>query len=202
MRMGTWGGAVAMLVLAQAAAAQTGTKLTIAGTSTLRSWSCEATDFTMTPEPVRGFEAGVLRGERALRTVWLTVSVASIECGNGTMNDHLRKALKLEDHPHITYALTTYETKGAEGGLAVASEGRLTIAGEERPIEMDVAVTPDGAGGLRIRGEQEIRMTDFGVQPPRLMLGTLKVGDEVTIAFDMPLALAPAAVAAPDRNGN
>lgn len=196
------GGALALLVLAQAASAQTGTKLTIEGTSTLRSWTCEATGYTLTPEPARGFEAGVLKGEKALKRVTLTVPVASIECGNGTMNEHLRKALREKDHPQITYTLAAYELAEAEGGVAVASDGLLTIAGAERPIAMDVAVTADGAGGVRIRGEQEIRMTDFGVKPPKLMLGTLKVGDEVTIAFDMPLAPYPVAIAAQDRNDN
>jgi hypothetical protein len=28
-------------------------------------------------------------------------------------------------------------------------------------------------------------MTQWGVQPPRLMMGTLKVGDTVTVNFDL-----------------
>ena len=199
MRIGIWGGALAILALAQAAGAQTaGAKLTISGTSTVRSWACEATGFTIAPNPAKGFEAGVLEGEKALQSVTVKVPVAGIDCGNETMDDHLRKALKAGDHPEITYTLGTYELRDAEGGVAVTSEGRLTIAGQERPITMDVTVSADGKGGLRVKGEQKIDMTDFGVKPPKLMLGTLKVGEMVKVSFDMPLKRHPAAVATTD----
>lgn len=195
MRIGTWGGALAVLLTAQAVSAQaTGTTLTIAGTSTVRSWSCQATGFAMTPRPVRGFEAGVLNNEKALETVTVTFPVAAIECGNETMDGHLRKALRGEEHPEITYSMATYELREADGGVAVEAEGLLTIAGQERPITMAVTVLPDDAGGIRVKGEQEIDMTDWGVKPPKLMLGTLKVGEKVTVTFDMPLKLHPAAM--------
>lgn len=199
MRIGVWGGALALLVAAQSASAQaTGTKLTIEGTSTVRSWSCEATGFAMTPRPTRGFEEAVLNREKALQTVTVTFPVAAIECGNGTMNDHLRKALQGEQHPEITYTMATYELRDAEAGVAVDAVGQLTIAGQDRPITMAVSVAADEEGQLRVMGEQQIDMTDFGVKPPRLMLGTLKVGEMVTVTFDMPLRLHPAAVAATD----
>lgn len=193
---GLLGGTVAVLVLAQAASAQTGTTLTIEGTSTVRFWSCEATGYTVAPEPPRGFEASVLRGEKALNTVTLSFPVEAIECGNGTMNSHLRKALKSGDHPRITYHLSTYQIRRAESGMVVDAAGRLEIAGFERPITMEVLVDRLPDGGVRVRGEQQIRMTDFNVEPPKLMLGTLKVGDEVMVKFDMPLRPHPVATAA------
>ena len=201
MRIGMLGGAVAVLALAQGAGAQAaGTTLTIAGTSTVRSWTCEAEGFAMTPRPVSGFEEGVLNREKALETVTVTFPVAAIECGNGTMNDHLRKALQADAHPEITYTLATYELRDAEGGVAVEAEGRLTIAGQERPITMAITAEADADGRLRIKGEQRVDMTEFGVKPPKLMLGTLKVGKEVVVTFDMPLKLYPGAVAAEQDN--
>ncbi|HSH46031.1 MAG TPA: YceI family protein [Longimicrobiales bacterium] len=189
---GPLGGTVAVLVLAGAASAQTaGTTLTIEGTSTIRSWSCDAAGYTVAPEPPTGFEEGVLRGEKALETVTLTFPVEAIECGNGKMNDHLRNALKLEDHPQITYWLSTYDIREAESGKTVEAEGVLEIAGFQRPITMDVLVGEDVDGGVRISGEQAILMTDYNVEPPSLMFGTLKVGDEVVVKFDMPLAVQP-----------
>lgn len=187
---GLMNGAVAVLVLAGAASAQTTqTTLTIEGTSTIRSWSCDAVGYTVTPDPPTGFEEGVLRGEKALNTVTLTFPVEAIECGNGKMNEHLRKALKLDDHPRITYWLSTYEIRQAEAGMVVEADGRLQIAGFERPVTMDVQVQEDADGAIRVTGEQVIRMTDFDVEPPTLMFGTLKVGDEVVVKFDMPLRM-------------
>ena len=200
MRIGVWGGAAVLLAMAQGAGAQTaGTTLNIEGTSTVRGWSCEAKGFAVTPQPASGFEAGVLNREKVLRTVTVTFPVAAIDCGNGTMNEHLRKALQAEAHPEITYTMVTYELRDAEGGVAVEAEGTLAIAGQERAIAMAVAVSADETGGLRVQGEQTIDMTEFGVRPPRLMLGTLRVGEDVKVRFDMPLRLHPAAVATVDR---
>ena len=196
MRIAVWGGALAALAVAGAGQAQSmGTTLTIEGTSTVRSWSCEAKGFAVTPRPAVGFEEGVLNREKTLETVTVTFPVQAIECGNGTMNDHLRKALQADAHPEITYTMSTYEIRDAADGVAVAAEGRLMIAGTERPITMEVTVAQDDKGGIRVKGEQAIDMTEFGVKPPRLMLGTLKVGEIATVRFDMPLRLTPAAVA-------
>lgn len=203
MRITMMVGAAALLMLAQGVSGQDGeARLTIEGTSTVRSWTCEADGVGMVPEPTRGFEA-VLDGRKALQTVTVSVPVEEIDCGNGTMDKHLRKALKSGAHPLITYTLATYELRSAEGLVSAASEGRLTIAGVERPIALDVSIER-GTDGLRIRGEQQIRMTEYGVQPPRLMLGTLKVGDMVTVKFDMPLKAQPGIVAVtePDRDIN
>lgn len=200
---GIWSGAMAVLVLAQAAGAQTAeTTLTIEGTSTLRSWSCEAVGYTVAPDPPAGFEEGVLRGEKVLDTVELTFGVEAIECGNGKMNEHLRKALKAEDHPQITYWLSAYDIRNAESGMVVWADGHLQIAGFQRPITMEVVVERMADGALRVSGEQAIRMTDFNVEPPKLMLGTLKVGDEVVVKFDMPLRQVPQAAAVVGQKNN
>ena len=138
----------------------------------------------------------MLRGEPALETVDLTFPVGAIECGNDKMNDHLRDALQADSHPEIRYGLSTYDIAGAESGVEVSADGSLMIAGTEQPIRMAVTVVRDDHGGIRVRGEQEVDMTDFGVSPPSLMLGVLKVGEVVTVRFDVPLEVRHLRVAA------
>lgn len=187
-RMLTGGVAALMAMgLATGASAQEASSLTIDGTSTLRSWECAVPSFSVAPTPPSGFEEGVLKGEQSLETVTLVFSVKAIECGNGTMNDHLRKALDADEHPQIRYRLSKYDLANAESGMVVKAEGELVIAGTARPIEMAVTVTRDASGAIRVQGEEEVKMTDFGVKPPKLMLGTLKVGDAVNVKFDVAL---------------
>jgi polyisoprenoid-binding protein YceI len=144
-------------------------------------------EFKPTLSAAPGFEKALLAGEQAVRGVGATIQVGAIECGNGKMNDHLRKALKLQDFPTISYELKSYTVKGQGEAAAVTAKGELTIAGTTRPIEMEVTATPTPAGGLQVKGEQQIRMTEYGVKPPTLMLGTLKVGDVVTVHYDVVL---------------
>jgi hypothetical protein len=41
---------------------------------------------------------------------------------------------------------------------------------------------------IRFKGSKQFKMTEYGVKPPTLMLGTMKVGDPVTVSFDLALS--------------
>ena len=53
-----------------------------------------------------------------------------------------------------------------------------------QPVSIDATVASE-SGQLRVRGSKAIRMTDYGVRPPSLMMGTMKVKPAVTIGFDV-----------------
>jgi hypothetical protein len=163
-------------------ATDTGNKLWIEGGSTVRKWSCQLPAEQLKLE-VSGGAADPAPGlPRGVQRVVVTVPVQAIECGNGKMNEHLRKALKAGEHPEIRYEMTSYAAGEAE---AVRATGELTIAGATQPVEMPVALAALPAGGARVQGSYELRMTDWGVKPPTLMLGTLKVSPVVQVKFDV-----------------
>jgi hypothetical protein len=172
------------LVRAQPAAQDLAPHFTISGTSTVRGWSCPGQGVTkVTPgkasPPVPGFPSGV-------QTIAITVQVKAIACEDKLMIDHLREALKETAHPEIVYQLVQYTLAGT--GMARAT-GNLTINGVTKPISFDVRLSPSSRGLLGA-GETSIDMTEFGVTPPVIFEGLLKVGKEVRIKFD---AVLPAA---------
>jgi polyisoprenoid-binding protein YceI len=62
--------------------------------------------------------------------------------------------------------------------------GNLTIAGETRPIEMNVDLQPISGAGERATGKVDIKMKEYGIKPPSLLFGSLKVANEVTVNFN------------------
>lgn len=191
--------------LVAAAPSNAGGRLTIApesrlwveGTSTVRAYTCSATKVDGTIG-VQG-EPGAALEEvgRAVDAVAIEIPVAAIDCRNGTMNKHMRKALKAAENPVIRYRMTSREvTPRADGGLAVSMVGTLAIAGQEKEITMTADAVQDTSGHYRVTGSQELRMTDFGVKPPTLMLGTLKVRDRVVVRYDILLSRDTAVAAA------
>jgi polyisoprenoid-binding protein YceI len=113
----------------------------------------------------------------------VTIAVETLDCANGTMNGHMRKALRMDDHPRITFTLKGYTIEGALATL----DGSLAMAGRTNPVRI-VATVSEGEGGVvSVRAEHELRMTEWGIKPPSLMLGTMKVHDPVTIHFDVAL---------------
>ena len=151
--------------------------LVIDGTSTVRDYRCAAgtMESTITTQAGTSID-GLVEAAR------VTIPVAQLECGNGKMNDHMRKALQAKDHPNVIFELTSYTVNGADAVLV----GELTIAGTTKPIEMPATIQ-DEDGALRVQASKQINMSEWGVKPPSLMLGTLKVRDAVTINFDVSL---------------
>lgn len=63
-------------------------------------------------------------------------------------------------------------------------KGELTLHGVTRPIEFDAKTTT----GKDLKGRVTISQKDFGIKPYKALLGTLKVKNEVDIAFDLSLS--------------
>ena len=164
-----------------------GLKLT--GTSTVGDWTCREPTIQPAPSSPGGLPGPQPAGEPSPHGMTLVFPVRDIECGNALMNDHLRQALKADRHPTISFSLPSDQLQRAVQAVSapVVVDGTLTIAGRTEPVQTEVTATPMPDRGLRVQGEQVLRMSEFGVKPPRLLLGTLEVRDLVRVAFDLVL---------------
>lgn len=163
-----------------------GSRLWVDGGSTVRSWTCgtERFDGTVAYTP----SATSLRIEElqgAVRTVDLRIPIAGLDCGNGQMDGHMRDALQMEDHPDIRFRMGGYAVTPVQAGARVDMRGDLTIAGRTLARSVPATVTRLENGNLRVQGSVPLDMTEFGVRPPRLMFGTLRVHDDVVVNFDL-----------------
>jgi polyisoprenoid-binding protein YceI len=161
-------------------------RLWVAGTSTVRSYECTAKGVNARVATLGDAAASaVLNGEKAVTSVVVTVATQRLDCGDGTMNDHMLKALKATQHPEITFRLGTYELIGSGDATRVRLNGTLSLGGESRPVAIEAAAKADGAAGLRVTGRHELKMSEYGLRAPTLMLGTLRVHDGVVVNFDL-----------------
>lgn len=168
---------------------QPDSRIWVEGGSTVRDWSCAASQFG--GSVASGPNATALTMDdlgAAVASVELRIPVAGLDCGNGTMDGHLRKALKASYHETIVFRMQSYSSTTAVDGVSTLElRGTLTIAGAEQPVVIKANATSESDGTLRVQGRQPIRMSQWGVKPPSLMLGTMKVRDDVVVHFDMKL---------------
>ena len=152
-------------------------KVWVDGTSNVRSFTCSAATLQAdvageaTAEPASSVKSGTL-----------VIPVAALDCKNGKMNEHMRNALKAEQNPQIKWRMSSYRVDGS----AVTIQGFLTIAGKENPIELKGTGSAEN-GVLKFKGSKQFKMTEYGVKPPTMMFGAMKVGDLVTVGFDVAL---------------
>lgn len=154
------------------------------GKSTVRDWSCKATQIDAVIDADAGAVAGVLKGQKAVKTVTLTFPTAKLDCANGTMNGHMMKALNATKNPNITFVMSAYELNAAAPVKGTLS-GTLLINGVSKPITMPAEFVSGAAGALRATGTYVLTMTEWQVEPPKLMMGAMKVNPVINVHFDL-----------------
>jgi polyisoprenoid-binding protein YceI len=87
------------------------------------------------------------------------------------------EVLRVSEYPEIVFQST-----GMEGTLL---KGNLTIRGKTQPVAIPVKITKAADGTYEVKGEYKVKQTDFGIQPIKLMGGTVRVKDEVRTEFDL-----------------
>ena len=166
-------------------------KLWIEGTSNLHGWACRTQALDAIVELDANAATAVnVAPPRALKRVEVKVPVKSLKCGNGAMDGNLYKALKADASPEISYILATFDAVGVEpkDSFSLKTEGKLTVAGAERPVSIEVIATRLSDGSVKATGTVPVKMTDFGIKPPTAIFGRLKTGDEVKVSFELTIA--------------
>lgn len=149
--------------------------ISIDGTSTIHDWTETVESFTGT------WNLEMVDGKISkISTAKIVAEVKSIKSGKSGMDDNTYKALKAKQHPQITYSLKSYAIQGSD----VTLTGNLTIAGVTKTIKFTAKYAiVDGV--INFKGSHTFKMTDFGIDPPTAVMGTIKTGDEVTVRFDL-----------------
>lgn len=164
-------------------------RVTINGTSNVHAYTASTTDVRMTrialADGVALTGPADLLKPGAIEAFEIAVAAGSLSSPKEGLDKNMHKALKVKDHPQIVFRLVRLEP--GVGGAARAV-GLLTIAGVEREIAMDVKAEVKGST-LAVRGEVPLLMTDFGITPPKAMLGMLKTDPRVTVSFETILSV-------------
>ena len=160
-------------------------RLWIKGTSTVRSFECKAGALEAKVESAPGATEALMSGTKAVTSAEVTIAADKLDCGNGTMNSHMKKALKVTEHPVIRFNIADYTLAKAAEGTQAELTGALTLGGVEKPITVNALGKGEGDGKLRVTGTYELRMTEYGLKPPTLMMGTMKVNEKVNVGFDL-----------------
>jgi polyisoprenoid-binding protein YceI len=163
-----------------------GSEVTVEGTSTMHAYHCTTNKIMAYVDVDPGYTKDLTKIAKPIVSVKVNIVVNTLKCGNGTMDKNLYSTLNAEKNPLITYTLSGYDIlNGLSSSFAANTKGSLKISGTEKLIDMKVNASRLSEGKVTAEGEQTLLMTDFGIKPPSFMLGTLKVGNEVKVKFNL-----------------
>ncbi|MEX2016443.1 MAG: YceI family protein [Candidatus Hydrogenedentales bacterium] len=168
----------------------TAARVSIAGTSNIHPFTASTTDVRMSRlvlAPADGddrLQAAAKAG--GVEAFQIAIRAASLTSPKEGLDKNMHKALKVNEHQDITFRLIRLEPAAAANSLKAV--GTLKIAGVEKEVAVPLKVGVN-ASTITAIGEVTLMMTDYGITPPKAMLGMLKTDPKITITFEIVLAL-------------
>ncbi|WP_369047626.1 YceI family protein [Tenacibaculum sp. UWU-22] len=156
-------------------------KVLIKGTSTLHNWesTVEKPSVTMVLNDVDD--------TKNIESLNVSITSTNIKSGKRLMDKLTYEALKSDEYPHITFVFKKGKLiKENNSEVDIELNGNLTIAGVTKNVSVPTNINKKGTN-IYLKGVYKLKMTDYGVTPPKALFGTIKTGDEITIDFNLKL---------------
>jgi hypothetical protein len=174
------------LTLCRDTASQTGyilnpdrSKMTILGTSSLHDWQMEVRDFKCMTNLITRDKK--ISGIQFAEFSCVTTNIVS---DYKLMDKKTYEALKAEEFSSINFKMKTGEILSKSGNEFNGTiTGNLFIAGQTKEINIPFQGTFFEDGKVEVKGQVNLKMSEFKIDPPTAMLGTLKTGDEISIVY-------------------
>jgi len=151
--------------------------LKVSGTSTLHDWD-------MISEQASG-NAKLTVNSGSVITIQaasFSMQTESIKSGKRQMDTNAYKALLTDKHQQINFVMKDAKKDGSKWLI----NGTLDLAGMKKPVTFTSETKVNGST-VTITSVTSFKLTAFGVEPPKAMLGTIKTGDDVTLTIQMTL---------------
>jgi polyisoprenoid-binding protein YceI len=160
-------------------------QVSVQGTSTLHDWTVKSGTITGKLAADGDWTAGSASPIQ-IKSIDLTIPVNSLKSGEGSgMDNTTYDALKSKQNPNITFQLTQASLKAPpsknDPDFHFKATGKLTVAGNQRTVDLDLDVARGDDGHLTITVQAPMTMTAFGISPPTAMFGVIKSGDAITV---------------------
>ena len=163
-------------------------EVTIEGTSSMHAFHCKTNKIMAYVDVDPGYTKDLTKVARPIASVKVNIVVRSLTCGNGQMDKNMYSTLDADKNPLIKYSMSGYDIldgSATPAAFVAKTSGTLQIAGQEKVISMKINAARLADGKATAQAEEKILMSDFGIKAPSFMLGTLKVGNEVTVKFNL-----------------
>ncbi|MFY0654344.1 MAG: YceI family protein [Cyclobacteriaceae bacterium] len=150
-------------------------RLILEGTSTIHDWEMISTNAS-------GSAIITLENEQItdISKLIINMPVETLKSGKLAMDKNAYKALNSNKYPSITFELI--EVVSITDRL-IKSKGMLAIAGNKKAVSVEVKynITTDT---IQFTGAIPISFTQFEIDPPKALFGTIKTGDDLEISFE------------------
>jgi polyisoprenoid-binding protein YceI len=157
----------------------------ILGTSTLHDWEMSSPSGNCVCTVLLDGNNKII----GVSSLSFVIKVESFVSEHKLMNTKTYEALKSDKFPTITYTLTSATVTQLNATTAlIKTHGKLTIAGVTKDSEIDAYCAVSATDqSISCKVTKKMKMSDFNVKPPVVLMGTIKTGNDISIEFNFKL---------------
>jgi hypothetical protein len=159
-------------------------KIVIEGTSNIHDWDMKSD---------KGICNSVLDIDKlgsltSMSTLSFSIPAQSLKSEHSGMDKNTYKALNTSRYSSIQFVAGSVDIKpsGTSGHLLTA-RGKLTIAGVSKDVILTATGVTNADKSITYSGSYQLKMTDYNVDPPTALLGTIRTGDKITVKYSLVL---------------
>lgn len=157
------------------------TSIVLSGTSTFHDWEMPLQEGRSSGSATFVFSEDGLAQLTALQ---VQIEAEGLKSNRKGMNKDAYAALNTEEFPYLTFELAEVnKIEQQADGYLVDVRGDLSISGVTKTVDLQATCTLNGDQQVTCEGSYSLDMTDYGVTPPKTMLGIVKAGKEVTVDY-------------------
>jgi polyisoprenoid-binding protein YceI len=173
--------AVSQQILAQSSFTVRSYDMKISGTSNVHDWTMKANNATGNAQ--FDTKTGQLSSLTGLE---FTVPVKGLKSNSDIMDGRTHTTLKADKHTKINFKLISAVVSPQQNNnYQIKATGNLTIAGVTKEVVLIANGVLNNQNLITVTCSKKIKMSEWQIKPPTYMLGAMKVGDEVTIDFNL-----------------
>jgi len=114
-----------------------------------------------------------------------SVLVKNLKSGENIMDSRAYSTLNADKYTTVSFTMTSTDVVKQGNGYVIKANGNLTISGVSRPVTIVANGVLNADKTITVSGSQKLKMSDYKVKPPTFMMGMLKVGNEVTVQYNL-----------------
>lgn len=161
-------------------------KITLHGVSNVNSFICEVCtteEVTVMDLSFTGNGVNLLFDENAYR-----IPIKNFICENNRMTRDLQQALNMAEYPSMSLELKSLSAL-IDTTQIPRAKLKITLAGKSNTYDLTYQSTKLSENFYRVVFVREFNMSDFGIEPPTVMLGLIKVKEKIEIELDLYILL-------------
>jgi hypothetical protein len=169
---------------------QPGSALYMEGGSTLHNYQMTAKalegSVLLKPSASHHLVTAIQTGQ--VKAMTLVVPLQTLNSKDAGLDKNAYQALQAKDYPEIKFKLTseTLMAGAAPDAYVMTALGTVTVAGQSAPVTLKAEATFQN-DRVRLKGIQNLKMTDFKITPPKMsiLIVTVTCTDAIEIHYDV-----------------